>query len=54
MRTLGLIFMLAALAVLMAMVAGAWTPGLVLSLLSYCLLFVGVFLFAAGVIRRKR
>lgn len=54
MRSLGLILMLAALALLMAMVVGVWAPGLILSLLSYALLFAGVFLFAAGVIRNQR
>ena len=53
MRTAGALIMLAALALLMAMVVGAIEPGLVLSFLSYALLFVGVFLFAAGVIRRR-
>ena len=49
----GALAMLAALALLMAMVVGVLEPGLGLSFLSYALLFLGVFLFAAGVIRRR-
>lgn len=53
MRGLGLVFMIAALAMLMAMVVGTIAPGLMLSMLSYGLLFAGVFCFAAGVIRQR-
>ncbi|TDT44266.1 hypothetical protein DES49_0367 [Halospina denitrificans] len=51
MRTLGLLLMLSALAMLMAMVVGTIDPELWQSLLSYGLLFAGVFCFTAGVIR---
>ena len=53
MRGLGLVFMIAALAMLMAMVVGTIAPGLILSMLSYGFLFVGVFCFTAGVIRQR-
>ena len=51
MRTLGIGLMACALAMLMAMVVGAIHPELWQSLLSYGLLFAGVFCFTAGVIR---
>jgi len=53
MRGLGLLLMITALAMLMAMVVGTIAPGLALSMLSYALLFAGVFCFAAGVMRRR-
>jgi len=51
-RGLGLLFMLAGLAPLLAMVVGVFSASLALSIISYGLLFVGVFCFAAGVMRR--
>ena len=53
MRSLGVLLMLTALVMLMAMVVGTMTPGLGASLLSYGLLFAGVFCFTAGVIRQR-
>lgn len=53
MRVLGVLLMLVALVLLMAMVVGTMAPGLATSLLSYGLMIVGVFCFAAGVMGRR-
>ena len=53
MRSLGVFLMLTALVLLMAMVVGTMIPGLGVSLLSYGLLFAGVYCFTAGVIRQR-
>lgn len=53
MRGMGVVLMLAALASLLAMVAGALAPSLVVSLGAYGLLFAGVFCFTAGVVRNR-
>ena len=52
MKTLGLSCMVLAVSLLLAMVVGAFGSSLAVSLLSYGLMFVGVFCFTAGVIRR--
>ncbi|MDX1588052.1 MAG: hypothetical protein R3296_03875 [Oleiphilaceae bacterium] len=49
----GVLLMLSGLGMLLAMVVGRWQPGLLLSLLSYGLLFAGVFCYATGVISRR-
>lgn len=53
MRSFGVLLMLIALVLLMAMVVGTIAPGLGASLLSYGLLLAGAFCFAAGVIRKR-
>lgn len=49
----GVLLMLAGLGVLLAMVVGSTAPSLALSVLSYGILFVGVFCFTAGVMRQR-
>lgn len=51
---IGLTLMAVAMALLLAMVVSALPPGVVLCLISYAIIFAGVFCFAAGVLRRRR
>lgn len=53
MRSLGVLLMAVALAMLMAMVVGVMSPGLGASFLSYGLLLAGVFCFSAGVMKHR-
>ncbi|MFV8835117.1 hypothetical protein [Aquisalimonas sp.] len=50
----GALIALAALAVLLAMVAGALEVGLMRSLLAYAALFAGVFIALGGILRLLR
>lgn len=49
----GLVLMLSGLGLLLSMVVGTTGTGLGLSLVSYGLLFAGVFCYTAGVLRRR-